>query len=133
MARGKTRNITFGQAVRTAIIEEMRRDQTVILFGEDVGQYGGVYGVTTGLQQEFGEERVRDTPISEMAIAGMAVGAAMAGYRPIAEIMYCDFLAHASDAIVNSAAKWRYMSGGQFAVVWTITTRNVEWYAGHLH
>ncbi|MGQ9731269.1 MAG: alpha-ketoacid dehydrogenase subunit beta [Candidatus Zipacnadales bacterium] len=112
----KMRNITFAQAVRTAIREEMRRDDRVILFGEDVGQYGGVYGATTGLQREFGDNRVRDTPISEMAIVGIAVGAALAGYRPIAEIMYCDFLAHASDAIVNNAAKWRYMSGGQYTL-----------------
>ena len=116
MTAARMRNITYSQAVRTAIREEMRRDEKVILFGEDVGQYGGVYGATTGLQREFGEERVRDTPISEMAIAGMAVGAALAGYRPIAEIMYCDFLAHAADAIVNNAAKWRYMSGGQFTL-----------------
>jgi pyruvate/2-oxoglutarate/acetoin dehydrogenase E1 component len=116
MAPGKVRHITFAQAVRTAIREEMKRDEKVILFGEDVGQYGGVYGATTGLQREFGEDRVRDTPISEMAIAGMAVGAAVAGYRPVAEIMYCDFLAQASDAIVNNAAKWRYMSGGQFTL-----------------
>jgi len=110
------RNITFAQAIRTAIREEMKRDARVILFGEDVGYYGGVYGATVGLQKEFGEDRVRDTPISEMAIAGVAVGAALAGYRPIAEIMYCDFLAHASDAIVNNAAKWRYMTGGQFTL-----------------
>jgi pyruvate/2-oxoglutarate/acetoin dehydrogenase E1 component len=116
MAARKMRNISFAQAVRTAIREEMKRDEKVILFGEDVGQYGGVYGATTGLQREFGEDRVRDTPISEMAIGGMAVGAALAGYRPIAEIMYVDFLAHASDAIVNNAAKWRYMSGGQFTL-----------------
>ncbi len=114
MAASKMRNITFAQAIRTAIREEMKRDEKVILFGEDVGQYGGVYGATTGLQREFGEDRVRDTPISEMAIAGMAAGAALAGYRPIVEIMYCDFLAQASDAIVNHAAKWHYMSGGQF-------------------
>ncbi len=113
MAEPRMRNITYAQAVRTAIREEMKADETVILFGEDVGQYGGVYGATTGLQREFGSERVRDTPISEMAIGGMAVGTALAGFRPIAEIMYCDFLAQASDAIVNNAAKWRYMSGGQ--------------------
>jgi pyruvate dehydrogenase E1 component beta subunit len=112
----KLRNITFAQAIRTALREEMKRDERVILFGEDVGYYGGVYGATVGLQKEFGEDRVRDTPISEMAIAGVAVGAALAGYRPVAEIMYCDFLAHAADAIVNNAAKWRYMSGGQFTL-----------------
>jgi len=116
MPEGKMRNITYAQAIRTAIREEMKRDEKVILFGEDIGQYGGVYGATTGLQREFGQDRVRDTPISEMAIGGMAVGAALAGYRPIAEIMYCDFLAQASDAIVNNAAKWRYMSGGNVAL-----------------
>ncbi len=115
MAR-KMRNITYAQAVRTALREELERDERVLLFGEDVGQYGGVYGATTGLQREFGGERVRDTPISEMAIAGIAVGAALAGFRPVAEIMYEDFLTHASDAIVNNAAKWRYMSGEQFTL-----------------
>ena len=112
----KMRNITYAQAIRTAIREGMKRDEKVVLFGEDIGFYGGVYGCTTGLQKEFGTARVKDTPISEMAIGGMAVGLALAGYRPIAEIMYCDFLAHAADAIVNNAAKWRYMSGGQFTV-----------------
>lgn len=112
----RTRAITYAQAIRTALREEMKRDERIIVFGEDVGQYGGVYGATVGLQREFGEDRVRDTPISEMAIGGMAVGAAMAGYRPVAEIMYLDFLAHASDAIVNNAAKWRYMSGEQFSL-----------------
>ncbi len=116
MAESKMRHITFAQAIRTALREEMKRDERVILFGEDVGYYGGVYGATVGLQKEFGEDRVRDTPISEMAIAGVAVGAALGGYRPVAEIMYEDFLAHASDAIVNGAAKWRYMSGEQFAL-----------------
>lgn len=116
MTSGRMRNITFAQAVRTALREEMKRDERVIVFGEDVGRYGGVYGCTTGLQREFGEERVRDTPISEMGIGGIAVGAALAGYRPVAEIMYADFLTHAADAIVNNAAKWRYMSGGQFRV-----------------
>lgn len=110
------RVITFAQAIRTALREELRRDPRVLLFGEDVGFYGGVYGATTGLQREFGEERVRDAPISEAGIAGLAVGAALAGFRPVAEIMYCDFLAHAADALVNNAAKWRYMSGGQFTL-----------------
>jgi len=110
------RHITYAQAVRTALREEMRHDGRVILWGEDSGVYGGVYGVTTGLQREFGPERVRDTPISEAAIAGMAVGAALLGLRPVAEIMYGDFLAHAADAIVNQAAKWHYMSAGQFTV-----------------
>jgi pyruvate/2-oxoglutarate/acetoin dehydrogenase E1 component len=110
------RNITYAQAVRTALREEMKRDQNVVLWGEDIGVYGGVYGATTGLQREFGEDRVRDAPISEMAIAGMGVGAAMLGMRPVVEIMYEDFLTHASDGIVNQAAKWHYMSNGQFSV-----------------
>jgi len=110
------RKITYAQAIRTALREEMKRDERVMLWGEDVGVYGGVYGATTGLQREFGADRVRDTPISEMAIAGMGVGAALLGMRPVVEIMYEDFLTHAADAIVNQAAKWRYMSGGQFAV-----------------
>lgn len=111
-----TRTVVFAQAIRTALREEMKRDERVVLWGEDIGVYGGVYGATTGLQREFGEDRVRDTPISEAAIAGMAVGAALLGLRPVVEIMYEDFLTHASDAIVNQAAKWRYMSGGQFSV-----------------
>jgi pyruvate/2-oxoglutarate/acetoin dehydrogenase E1 component len=110
------RHLTMTAALHTALHEEMQRDESVIVFGEDIGAYGGVYGVTIGLQREFGPDRVRDTPISEMAIAGMALGAALGGCRPVAEIMYCDFLTHAADAIVNNAAKWRYMSGGQYAL-----------------
>jgi len=111
---GSARSIVFAQAIRTALREEMKRDERVVLWGEDIGVYGGVYGATTGLQREFGPERVRDAPISEMAIVGMAVGAALLGLRPVVEIMYQDFLSHASDGIANQAAKWRYMSGGQF-------------------
>jgi pyruvate dehydrogenase E1 component beta subunit len=110
------REVVFAQAIRTALREEMKRDESVILWGQDIGVYGGVYGATTGLQREFGKERVRDAPISEMAIAGLAVGSAILGMRPVVEIMYADFLMHASDAIANQAAKWRYMSGGQFKV-----------------
>jgi len=118
----KIREIIFAQAVRTGLLEEMRRDERVIVMGEDVGVYGSVYGVTKGLLREFGPERVRDTPISESAIAGMAVGAALVGLRPVVEIMYCDFLTQASDAIVNNAAKWRYMSGGQFKLPLVVRT-----------
>lgn len=110
------RSVTFAQSIRTALREEMKRDESVVLWGQDIGVYGGVYGATTGLQREFGEDRVRDAPISEMAIGGMAVGAALAGLRPVAEIMYEDFLMHAADAIANQAAKWPYMTGGQFTV-----------------
>jgi pyruvate/2-oxoglutarate/acetoin dehydrogenase E1 component len=116
------REVAYALAVRTALREEMLRDERVFLMGEDIGLYGGVYGATRGLQREFGEERVRDTPISEAAIAGMAVGAAIGGLRPVAEIMYCDFLSIALDAIANNAAKLRYMSGGQLEIPMVIRT-----------
>ena len=108
--------ITMREAISQALWEEMERDPNVFILGEEVGVWGGTYAVTKGFYDHFGGDRVRDTPISEMAIAGMAVGAALAGWRPVAEIMYCDFLAHAADAIVNNAAKWRYMSGGNVAL-----------------
>ena len=104
MPEGKMRNITYAQAIRTAIREEMKRDECVVLWGEDIGVYGGVYGATTGLQREFGPDRVRDTPISAMAIVGMGVGAALLGLRPVVAIMYEDFLSHAADGLVNQAA-----------------------------
>jgi len=110
------REIVFAQAIITALAEEMRRDERVIVYGEDVAVYGGVYGATRGLLKEFGEKRVLDTPISEAAITGLAVGAALLGMRPVAEIMYCDFLTQASDQLVNNAAKFRYMSGGQLSL-----------------
>lgn len=116
MSAPKMRNLTMTAALHAALREEMQADESVIVFGEDIAVYGGVYGVTIGLQGEFGPDRVRDTPISEMAIARMALGAALGGQRPVVEIMYCDFLAHAADAIVNNAAKWRYMSGGQYSL-----------------
>jgi pyruvate dehydrogenase E1 component subunit beta len=105
--------ITMREALNQAMREEMRRDPTVFLLGEEVGQYQGAYKVTQGLVQEFGEWRVRDTPIAEEAIAGVAVGAAFAGMRPIAEMMTFNFSILALDQIVNHAAKYRYMSGGQ--------------------
>ena len=116
------REIVFAQAIITALAEEMRRDPNVIVYGEDVGVYGGVYGATRGLQKEFGETRVLDTPISEIGITGLATGAAMLGMRPVAEIMYDDFLTQASDQLVNNAAKFRYMSGGQMAIPLVIRT-----------
>ncbi len=105
--------ITMREALNQAMREEMRRDPTVFLLGEEVGQYQGAYKVTQGLLQEFGEWRVRDTPIAEEAIAGVAVGAAFVGMRPIAEMMTFNFSILALDQIVNHAAKYRYMSGGQ--------------------
>jgi pyruvate dehydrogenase E1 component beta subunit len=101
------------EALNQAMREEMRRDPSVFLLGEEVGAYQGAYKVTQGLLQEFGEWRVRDTPIAEEAIAGIAVGAALTGLRPIAEMMTFNFSILALDMIVNHAAKWRYMSGGQ--------------------
>jgi pyruvate/2-oxoglutarate/acetoin dehydrogenase E1 component len=108
--------ILYKEAVRDALREEMRRDERVFLLGLDIGRFGGTYKATEGLWEEFGDERVRDTPLSEAAIAGAAVGAAMTGMRPVAEIMYIDFTTIAMDQIVNQAAKLRYMSGGQARV-----------------
>jgi pyruvate dehydrogenase E1 component beta subunit len=105
--------ITMREALNQAMREEMRRDPSVFLLGEEVGQYQGAYKITQGLLQEFGEWRVRDTPIAEEAIAGVAVGAAFVGLRPIAEMMTFNFSLLALDQIVNHAAKYRYMSGGQ--------------------
>ena len=110
------REITYMQAVREAMAQEMRRDEAVFIIGEDVGVYGGGFGVSSGLIEEFGEERVKDTPISEAAIAGAAVGAAMMGMRPIVDIMFSDFLTIAMDQLVNQAAKMRYMLGGAVKV-----------------
>ncbi len=110
------------EAVKDAIREEMIRDETVFVLGEDVGIYGGAYGATRGLYEEFGEERVRDTAISEADIAGAACGAALLGMRPIAEIMYIDFSTIAADQIINQAAKMRYMFGGKMSVPLVIRT-----------
>jgi pyruvate dehydrogenase E1 component beta subunit len=108
------RKITYREALREALREEMQRDPTVFLLGEDIGRYwGGAFKVTEGLTEEFGDERVRDTPISESAIIGTAVGAAITGMRPVAEIMFGDLTALAMDQIANQAAKIRYMFGGQ--------------------
>jgi len=114
------RKMNFAQAINEGIRSEMRRDPNVFLMGEDVKF--GVFGVTAGLIDEFGEERVRDTPITEEAIAGGAVGAAAAGSRPIAEIMFIDFITVAMDQIVNQAAKMRYMFGGKIKLPITFRT-----------
>jgi 2-oxoisovalerate dehydrogenase E1 component len=117
-----TRKITYREAIREALREEMDRDPTVFVIGEDVGLYGGAYGATRGLFETFGEERVRDTPISEAAIGGGAVGAAMCGMRPVAEIMYIDFTPLAMDQIANQGAKNRYMFGGKTTVPMVVRT-----------
>lgn len=106
--------LTLREAITEALREEMRRDEAVFIMGEEVGAWGGTYAVTKGFLEEFGEDRVRDTPISEMAIAGAATGAAMAGTRPVAEFMTINFAFVAFDAIVNHAAKVSYMFNGQF-------------------
>jgi len=111
-----TRRITYRDAVREAIQEAMRRDPRVFLMGEDVGRYGGAYGCSKGLLAEFGEARIRDTPLSEAGFTGAGIGAALGGMRPIVEIMTVNFSLLALDQIVNTAATLRHMSGGQFSV-----------------
>ena len=114
------RIISYSNAINEALCEEMERDPGVFIIGEDVGTMGGVFGVTTGLLQRFGPERVIDTPISEAGIIGAALGAAMMGMRPVAEIMFGDFLGCAGDQLINQVAKARYMSGGKARVPLTI-------------
>jgi pyruvate/2-oxoglutarate/acetoin dehydrogenase E1 component len=109
------KEISFVEAIREALTEEMRRDDRVFLLGEDIGVLGGAFGQTKGLMDLFGEERVRDTPISESAIAGAAIGASLLGMRPVAEIMFNDFSTLAMDQIINQAAKLRFLSGGRVA------------------
>ena len=108
------RNVAMREAIRRALMEEMRRDENVFVMGEEVAKWQGTHRVTRGFLEEFGEKRVRDTPISEMAIGGVAVGAAMAGLRPVAEFMTINFAFLALDAIVNHAAKVRYFFDGMF-------------------
>ncbi len=110
------REITFADALIEALTEEMRRDERVFIMGEDVGRFGMIYVARPQLWKEFGDERVRDTPISENAIVGFALGAAITGMRPVADIMFCDLMAVAMDQIVNQAAKVRYMFGGDIKV-----------------
>lgn len=107
---------TIVEALKTALIEEMDRDDSVVVFGEDIAVFGGAYRVTEGLLEKYGEERIKDTPISEIAIAGAAVGAAMTGLRPVAEFQFNDFMACGMDQICNQAAKIRFMMGGQVKV-----------------
>jgi acetoin:2,6-dichlorophenolindophenol oxidoreductase subunit beta len=116
--------ITYREAVSEGIAREMRRDPTVVCLGEDIGAAEGVFKTTTGLLKEFGAQRVWDTPISEQAIVGAAMGAAMTGMRPVAEIMFSDFLACCWDYLANEIPKMRYMTGGQVTVPLVVRTAN---------
>jgi len=116
------RELTFGQAIREALAEEMRRDKTVCIMGEDVAEAGTPFKVLSGLVEEFGKERVLDTPISEAGFTGLAVGAAMTGLRPIVDIMFGDFITLTMDQVVNQAAKVHYMSGGKWRVPMVMRT-----------
>ena len=110
------KDLSYLDAIREALFEEMRRDPKVFVLGEDVGPYGGAFGVTQGLYDEFGEARVIDTPISESAIVGISIGASLRGYRPVAEMQFADFISCAFDQIVNQAATLRFRYGGRQAV-----------------
>src|SRR5688572_11040725 len=111
-----SKDLSYLEAIREALVEEMRRDPRVLVLGEDVGPYGRAFGVTQGLFDQFGEMRVIDTPISESAIVGISVGAALRGYRPVAEMQFADFISCGFDQIVNQAATLRYRYGGRAAV-----------------
>ena len=122
MPENAQRELTFGQAIREALAEEMRRDKTVCIMGEDVAEAGTPFKVLSGLVEEFGKERVLDTPISEAGFTGLAVGAAMTGLRPIVDIMFGDFITLTMDQMVNQAAKVHYMSGGKWRVPMVMRT-----------
>jgi pyruvate/2-oxoglutarate/acetoin dehydrogenase E1 component len=115
--------LAYRDALKQALIDSMREDPDIFVIGEEVGRYGGAYGVTKGMIEEFGAERLIDTPISEPSIVGTAVGAAMAGMRPVAELMYVDFIGMTMDQLCNQAAKIRYMFGGQIGVPMVLRTQ----------
>jgi pyruvate/2-oxoglutarate/acetoin dehydrogenase E1 component len=116
------REITYREAVREAMVQAMREDESVFLMGEDVGVYGGAFGVSRGMVEEFGEDRVVDSPLSEAGFVGLCTGAALMGMRPIAEIQFSDFITHSMDQLVNQAAKLRYMFGGEGRVPLVVRT-----------
>lgn len=124
------RELQFREAVREAMTEEMRKNEAILMMGEEIAEYNGAYKVTLGMSEEFGEDRVIDTPISELGFAGIGVGAAMNGQRPIVEFMTWNFAILAMDQIINNAAKMKYMSGGQFNI--PITFRGPNAQAGQL-
>ena len=117
-----TRKLTMAQAISEAIAQEMKRDDTVFVMGEDIGAYGGIFGATSGLLEQFGKDRIMDTPISETAFIGTATGAAAAGLRPIVELMFVDFFGVCMDQIYNHLAKNTYMSGGHVKLPVVLTT-----------
>ena len=116
------REITYLEAVREAMTQEMERDEKVFMIGEDIGQYGGAFGASFGMLEQFGPERILDTPITELGLTGAATGAALVGMRPIAEIMFMDFMTLASEQLVNQAAKLRFMFGGKATVPMVLRT-----------
>lgn len=122
MAENNTRELTFGDAIREALAEELRRDPRVFMIGEDIAEAGTTFKVLDGLVQEFGPERIIDSPISEPGITGLGVGAAMTGMRPVVDLMFGDFLTLAMDQLVNQAAKIHYMSGGKLKVPMVLRT-----------
>jgi pyruvate dehydrogenase E1 component beta subunit len=126
--------MTYREAVRDALTQAMRHDEDVFVMGEDIAEMGGSMGVTAGMLAEFGADRVRNTPISEMALVGAGIGAALQGMRPVVEVMYEDFMTLAMEQIVNQAAKHRYMSGGQLKVPLTVRTQGgAGWSPGAQH
>src|SRR3954452_14560133 len=134
LSRTSMPELSYREAVRDALSQAMRKDEDVFIMGEDIAEMGGSMGVTQGMLDEFGPERVRNTPISEIAIVGTGIGAAMQGMRPVVEVMYEDFLTVSMEQIVNQAAKHRYMSGGQLRVPLTIRTQGgAGWSPGAQH
>jgi len=127
------REITYREALREALREELIRDESVFIFGEDIAEYSGAYKVTQGLVQEFGHERVRNTPLAEQGVAGGALGAALVGMRPVAEIMYIDFSLLALDQVFNQIAKFRFMTGGVVKVPLVIRTQGGGGRSAGLH
>ncbi|HLN14627.1 MAG TPA: alpha-ketoacid dehydrogenase subunit beta [bacterium] len=117
------RELRYAEALHESLVSEMRRDPRVVVFGEDIGIYGGVFKVTKDLQQEFGAERVRDTPIAEEAIVGLAIGSSMMGLRPVCEIMYVDFLPLALDQLINQASLMQYIWAGQVQLPFVLRTQ----------
>ena len=122
----ETKKMTYMQAIRLALDEEMARDEKVIMMGQDIGILGGAYGVTGDLYHKYGPDRVIDAPLSENAIVGFGIGAAMRGWRPIIDIMKMDFSMCALDPIVNHLAKYRYMSGGQISCMPAVVRTVIE-------